>query len=331
MSAADRSAVESVDLAQPSFTERVVSRVTYPADNPFAALTVYYLLLFSAAGTLLWFVPDLRQIVSGERLAQMIAGGQQNSLSLNAPAGSGGRLAFGWMFTVYMLVSMLGCFALMLPTSWVYMATRQKKGFNQAMVQTLIILAMAVTGVVVIVRNSLALAFSLAGIVGAVRFRNSLPDTRDTLYVFLAIGVGLASGVEALGAAAVLSVVFNYTVLALNRTDYGMCELGKSSRPLLLTHAGPPPTGKEKTNGKKADFNGVLVVRTRQANETMRRLPTFLDQEFKRWTLAEVETSRKGRGHLKYLVRTRKGTTPEQLEDAILDVGGEDIIGVKVH
>jgi len=325
MSATERPAVESVDLAQPTFTERFVSRFTYPADHPFASLTGYYLLLFTAAGTLLWFVPDLRQIVSGERLAQMIAGAQQNAFP---PAA--GRISFGWMFTLYMLVSMLGCFALMLPTSWVYMATRQKKGFDQTMVQTLIILAMAVTGVVVIVRNSLALAFSLAGIVGAVRFRNSLPDTRDTLYVFLAIGVGLASGVEALGAAAVLSIVFNYTVLALNRSDYGMCELGRSSRPLLLTHATTPSPGKG-GNGKRADFNGVLVVRTRQATETMRRLPTFLDQELKRWTLAEVETSKKGRAHLKYLVRTRKGTTPEQLEDAILEVGGEDIIGVKVH
>lgn len=328
MSHVDRPAMAPGDPGPPTFTEKIASRMTYPADHPFTALTLYYAVLFAAAGTLLWFVPELRQIVSGERLARMIAGGSQNTLSF-APS-SDGRIPFGWMFSVYMLVSMLGSFALMLPTSWVYMATRQRKGFNQSMVQTLIILAMAVTGVVVIVRNSLALAFSLAGIVGAVRFRNSLPDTRDTLYVFLAIGVGLASGVEALGAAAVLSVVFNYTVLALSRTDYGMCELGKSSRPLLLTHPGATTPGKEK-NGKRPDFNGVLVVRTRQAHETMRRLPSFLDQEFKRWTLAEVETSKKGRAHLKYLVRTRKGTTPEQLEDAILDVGGEDIIGVKVH
>ena len=118
-------------------------------------------------------------------------------------------------------------------------------------------------------------------------------------------------------------------MLALNRADYGMCELGKSSRPLLLTHNGATSPSREK-NGKRPDFNSVLVVRTRQVNETMRRLPPFLDQEFKRWTLAEIESSKK-RSHLKYLVPTRKGTTPEQLEDAILEVGGEDIIGVKVH
>ena len=309
----------TVSPGQPSFQERIVNRITYPADHPFASLTGYYVLLFTVAGVLMYFVPELRQVVSGERLARMIAGAGENSLSFKSEPES--IIPFGWIFSVYMLVSMLGTFALMVPTSWVYMATRQKKGFDQTMVHTLIILAMAVTGVVVIVRNSLALAFSLAGIVGAVRFRNSLPDTRDTLYVFLAIGVGLASGVEALGAAAVLSVVFNYTVLGLSRSNYGMCELGKSSRPLLLTHA----------PGKRPDFNGVLVVRTRQASETMRRLPAFLDQELKRWTLAEIESSKKGRAHLKYLVRLRKDTTPEQLEDAILQVGGEDIVGVKVH
>jgi hypothetical protein len=95
----------------------------------------------------------------------MFGAGDQNSLSLKPEAGA--QIPFGWIFSVYMLVSMLGSFALMLPTSWVYMATRQKKGFDQSMVQTLIILAMAVTGVVVIVRNSLALAFSLAGIASA--------------------------------------------------------------------------------------------------------------------------------------------------------------------
>jgi hypothetical protein len=268
---------------QPSISQRVVRRFTYPADHPFTALTGYYLLLFAAGGALMYFIPPLRQVVSGERLAQMIDGNAQNSLSFQS--GSGGSISFGWMFTLYMLVSMLGSFALMLPTSWVYMATRQKKGFNQTMVQTLIILAMAVTGVVVIVRNSLALAFSLAGIVGAVRFRNSLPDTRDTLYVFLSIGVGLASGVEALGAAAVLSVVFNYTVLLLNRGEYGMCELGRSSRPLLLTHQETPAPAKGK-NGKRPDYNGVLVIRTRAAEETIRLLPAFLDKELKRWSLA---------------------------------------------
>ena len=41
---------------------------------------------------------------------------------------------------------------------------------NQNVVQTLVILPMVVAGIVFMVQNSLALAFSLAGVVGAVRF-----------------------------------------------------------------------------------------------------------------------------------------------------------------
>ena len=58
------------------------------------------------------------------------------------------------------------------------------------MVQTLVILPIVAAGVVFMVKNSLALAFSLGGIVAAVSFRNTLRDTKDAVYIFLATGVG---------------------------------------------------------------------------------------------------------------------------------------------
>jgi hypothetical protein len=76
-----------------------------------------------------------------------------------------------------------------------------------------------IAGVVVLVKNSLALAFSLAGIVAAVRFRSTLDDSRDALYVFFVTALGLAAGVE-LDVALVLSVVFNAIVLGLWYTDF---------------------------------------------------------------------------------------------------------------
>ncbi len=328
----------AITAEYPSVTQRIVDRFSFPAERPITTLTLYYILLFGLAALLLWLFPMLRATVSGERLASLLreSVGATGVLPFTNPTPPSSATWFSWQFSVFLGVSMIGALLLMLPTSWVYMATRQKKGFDQTMVQTLVILAMAVAGVVVIVRNSLALAFSLAGIVGAVRFRNSLPDTRDTLYVFLAIGVGLAAGVEALAAAAMLSMVFNYTVLALNRADYGMCELGKSSRPLLVTHAcglaagHGTPSKAGKSDGKK-DYNAVVVVRSSSAEDTIKRLPQLMDHEFRRWTLAEVQSTKKGRSHLKYLVRTRKGTTPEEIEDAILELGGASVVGVKVH
>ena len=72
-----------------------------------------------------------------------------------------------------------------------------------------------------IVQNSLALAFSLAGIVAGVRFRLTLDDTLDASYIFVAIFVGLASGIEALEIAIVITVFFNYFILIFWELEYG--------------------------------------------------------------------------------------------------------------
>src|SRR5438445_13766019 len=102
-----------------------------------------------------------------------------------------------------------------LPVSWVYMLTKQRSGYDQSVVQTVIILPMTVAATVILVQNSLALAFTLAAIVAAVRFRNTLKDTKDAVYIFLALAVGVAAGVFSPTVAAVMSLMFNVVVVAL--------------------------------------------------------------------------------------------------------------------
>jgi phosphotransferase system glucose/maltose/N-acetylglucosamine-specific IIC component len=80
---------------------------------------------------------------------------------------------------------------------------------------------MVVTGIVIIVQNSLALAFSLAGIAGAVRFRNSLKSSGDALFILLSVAVGLSAGIGAVELAALVTVAFNYTFVALWMSEYG--------------------------------------------------------------------------------------------------------------
>src|SRR5256886_6047589 len=59
---------------------------------------------------------------------------------------------------------MLTALLLVLPVSWVYMLTKQRSGYDQSVVQTVIILPMTVAATVILVQNSLALAFTLAAI-----------------------------------------------------------------------------------------------------------------------------------------------------------------------
>src|SRR6185369_5061847 len=117
-------------------------------------------------------------------------------------------------------VAMLAAVMLSLPVAWVYQLTRAKRGYQQSVVQLLIILPLVVSGIVLLVKYSITLAFSLAGIVAAVRFRTTLDDSKDAVYVFLATAIGLAASVN-LPVAAVISIVFNATVLVLWYSDFG--------------------------------------------------------------------------------------------------------------
>jgi len=303
----------------------VVERFTYPAEKPFITLVLYYLALFGVGFAIVNFVPGAADMVSGRRLLELGEGKQGLLDSLRQTPSTW----FVWQLSLSMALSMLGAFLLMLPASWVYMATRRKKGFDQQVVQTIIILAVAVAGVVIIARNSIALAFSLAGVVGAVRFRNTLPETRDTLYIFLSIGVGLAAGVEALTAAAVLSLMFNFIVLAMHRSDYGVCELGSDPRRLLVGCELNGPRNGDKKKGK--DFNAVLLVRAVDTDRARPVVEAILEGEVSRFRLAEIEASSKGKGVLKYLVRLGKRCQPSILEDALLERAAPNVIGARIH
>jgi len=124
----------------------------------------------------------------------------------------------------WLVVAIIAAILVSLPVSWVYMAVRGGDEYDQSLVNTIIVLPMVVTGIVIIVQNSLALAFSLAGIAGAVRFRNSLKSSGDALFILLAVGIGLSAGIGAIELAAVISMFFNYCFAILWVTEYGERE-----------------------------------------------------------------------------------------------------------
>ncbi len=117
-------------------------------------------------------------------------------------------------------IAMLTAFATSLPVTWVYTLTRRKKGFQQSVVQTYLILPVVAAGIVVMVKHSLALAFSLGGIVAAVRFRTSLDDSKDAAGIFVVIAIGMAAAV-APAVSFVISIGFNLLMLFLWYTDFG--------------------------------------------------------------------------------------------------------------
>ena len=153
------------------------------ADSAIVRVIAYYVLLFGAAALFVQLVPGADRLVMGgfqpspeldAGVQSVITGGGEPTPIFSAPAG----LPLSEVF------AMASAFALMLPVAWIYIMTRQRKGFRQSVVQTLVILPIVVAGVVFMVKNSLALAFSLGGIVAAVSFgtRFATPRTRSTSF-----------------------------------------------------------------------------------------------------------------------------------------------------
>jgi len=188
----------------------------------------YYVALAAIVMLALRFAPWIGGVFAGANLGGStldpgVLGFDQPAVGAAVPGGV-------WSQALVAGLSMLGAVAIMIPVTWVYMITHRRRGYDESVVHTMLILPVAVTGIVMIVQYNLAIAFSLAGIVAAVRFRTTLDDTKDAVYVFLGIGVGVASGVQALGIAITLSVFFNGVVLALWRTGFGNIYADRKTR-----------------------------------------------------------------------------------------------------
>lgn len=127
---------------------------------------------------------------------------------------------------IRLALASVGAVILTIPISWAYFITSRQSRIDQSFLQTIMILPIVVTGISMIVLNSLALAFSLAGVVAAVRFRFSLNQPSDAMYIFVAIGIGLGCGIGALGVSGVISLAFVLATLVIWRLEYGKTLAG---------------------------------------------------------------------------------------------------------
>jgi len=139
---------------------------------------------------------------------------------------------------IRLLLASVGAVIVTVPVSWAYFITSRARRIDQSFLQTIIILPVVVTGIAMIVVNSIALAFSLAGVVAAVRFRFTLDQPSDAMYIFVAIGIGLGAGIGAVSIAAVISFTFVIATLVIWKLEYGKTLAGPFLTMLTRRDAG---------------------------------------------------------------------------------------------
>lgn len=182
-------------------------------------LTLYYLALSGLLALLVFLYPPVVQFlpVGGvEALLTAPADGPLGTIRV----GGGAVGNFGESL-VWLVIAIIGSLIAALPVSWTYMEVRDRRDYDQSLVQTIVLMPMIVTSIIIVVHNSLALAFSLAGIAAGVRFRNALRSPGDALFILVAIAIGLSGGIGAMELAIVMSIAFNYMFLILWINNYG--------------------------------------------------------------------------------------------------------------
>jgi len=102
-----------------------------------------------------------------------------------------------------------------------YMATHRGLSYSRAFVNSLVVIPMVVTVVMMVLNNNLVTAFGLMAVFAIVRFRNVLRDTLDTSYVLSVLVVGMACGTQRFSLAVVAALTIMATMFFLWYTSYG--------------------------------------------------------------------------------------------------------------
>jgi hypothetical protein len=335
-------------------------------------LSIYYAVVLLIVGGLIVLTDNMEALHMAAAIARRKATENPDAFLGGTPE-SWKMLTHGVLGPLFRALPPLGtgaaavitAFLLSVPVAFTYVRTRNSLQYDQSLVQTVIMLPVVVTAILIVVENSLALAFSLAGIVAAVRFRNNLKDSRDAVYIFAAVGIGFASGVGALAIAAFLSIFFCAMELLLWKLDLAADH--EHTFGLLCTPAGAPAQrihlpalpgtaagadadstipsadtallalGGAKPEVRNGDVANVpkrppqrLLVYVTDPEKARRIADAVLDDMTKEYKLTKTTNGGNDQHVLEYRVRTRKKAPGEAIIDRLHAVGMPYVIAAEL-
>lgn len=292
---------------------RGINHLTQVPKHPMRQMLIWYIGVGTLGALLAARVPAVHRAVFTDQVAAV---GELTSKGFPSivPATTGDLAVDSTMIIV-----MIGTLLLTIPVSWGYMAVRENEGFDQSVVQTIVVLPLVVAGIMMIVQHSLALAFALAGVSAAVRFRNTLKNVADATYVFLALGMGMAAGVGSLAAAGVMSVIFVYVSVLLWRCNFGACATESTQ---VVAYA---PSAPGTPRLPKKQRTGTLLVQLHDAAEPRAVLESVLNRVTKQWQFQHIEPEEDGGGLAFYQIRLKKSMNADVVTNEIVMHGGDEV------
>lgn len=163
------------------------------------------------------------------------------------------------------MLALLLSFVLGQVIAWTYTRTHAGLSYSRSFTQSLVLMTMVVTLVMFIIGESIVTAFGLLGALALIRFRNVLKDTRDTVFVFMALVVGMAVGTQRFLISVVGTAALVLVVAYLDVTAFG--SMGRYDGYLTLRLAAADRGRAESERLINRFCRAVKQISTRQAGE----------------------------------------------------------------
>ncbi len=108
--------------------------------------------------------------------------------------------------------------------SQIYRYTHRGLNYELAFMSTLVVLAPIISVVMLFIRGDLVLSLGLIGSISIIRFRTPIKDTRDMVFIFWVIAVGLGSGTFNWNVVILSTIVISLLMFLLHFIRYGQSK-----------------------------------------------------------------------------------------------------------
>jgi uncharacterized membrane protein YhiD involved in acid resistance len=128
----------------------------------------------------------------------------------------------GGMFTSEnVILSLLLAFVLGQVLAWVYYFTHKGLSYSITFVQSLVLITVVVAIIMAVIGNNIITAFGLMGALAIIRFRNVVKDTRDIVFIFCTLVVGMAAGSQRYSIAIFGTILLSLITIYLHLAGFG--------------------------------------------------------------------------------------------------------------
>lgn len=119
------------------------------------------------------------------------------------------------------LLNLLVAFLCGMIIAQTYKMTFGGASYSKSISNSLVVLAMITTIVIIVIGNNLARAFGLVGAMSIIRFRTAVKDPMDIVFIFFSLAIGLAAGVGLAQIAIIGTLSISAVLLVMSKIGYG--------------------------------------------------------------------------------------------------------------